>query len=388
MQSEISQANNFGSNSCKKSARIGLEYSTNATFVQTTNCHIPESLENKRWELRSDCSESRQNRVRVEDFKFLKTIGRGQFGKVFLAKSNETNEAFAIKVLDKSRLRKPKELDHVMSERNVLVKVLKHPFLCSLRFCFQTMNKLYFVLDYVNGGELFYHLQREHAFAEPRARFYAAEIACALGYLHSENVIYRDLKPENILLDSQGHIVLTDFGLCKEMLDQGDRTSSFCGTPEYLAPEVLRKEPYDFAVDWWCFGSVLYEMLYGLPPFYSKNRQEMFRAIQTRPLKLRDTISYQAKLILSGLLRKSKTERLGSHLGFSEIRDHEFFIGLDWEALKARRIQAPYIPSVRSQTDTRNVSSEFIHDSIPGKFCPKFKNKLSINKFLIGLHPI
>ncbi|TPP65620.1 Serum/glucocorticoid-regulated kinase 2a [Fasciola gigantica] len=177
MQPQISQSNYSRSDTCKRLTSFDLEYSTNSTIMESIYSLIPEGIENKR--------------ARVQDFKFLKTIGRGQFGKVFLAKSNETNEAFAIKVLDKARLRKPKELDHVMSERNVLVKALKHPFLCNLRFCFQTVNKLYFVLDYVNGGELFYHLQREHAFPEPRARFYAAEIACALGYLHSENIIYR-----------------------------------------------------------------------------------------------------------------------------------------------------------------------------------------------------
>nr|XP_035928407.1 serine/threonine-protein kinase Sgk2-like [Halichoerus grypus] len=184
--------------------------------------------------------------------------------QVLLAKHKSDGMFYAVKVLQKKSILKKKEQNHIMAERSVLLKNVQHPFLVGLRYSFQTPEKLYFVLDYVNGGELFFHLQRERRFLEPRARFYAAEVASALGYLHSLNVIYRDLKPENILLDCQGHVVLTDFGLCKEGVEPEETTSTFCGTPEYLAPEVLRKEPYDRAVDWWCLGAVLYEMLQGL----------------------------------------------------------------------------------------------------------------------------
>lgn len=156
------------------------------------------------------------------------------------------------------------EVKHIMSERNVLLGNVNHPFLVGLHFSFQTPAKLYFVLDYVNGGELFFHLQREKRFAVSRAQFYAAEITSAVGYLHSLNIVYRDLKPENILLDGQGHVVLTDFGLCKEDVAPGGTTATFCGTPEYLAPEVLKKHSYGRAVDWWCLGCVTYEMICGL----------------------------------------------------------------------------------------------------------------------------
>lgn len=198
------------------------------------------------------------------DFEFLKLIGKGSFGKVLLARHNSEGKIYAVKVLSKKVILKRNEKTHIMCERNVLLKNLNHPFLVGLRYSFQSRDKLYFVLDYVNGGELFFHLQKEKIFTESRAKFYAAEITSALGYLHSCNIIYRDLKPENILLDAEGHVVLTDFGLCKDGLRERDTTNTFCGTPEYLAPEVLKKESYDRAVDWWCLGAVLYEMIYGL----------------------------------------------------------------------------------------------------------------------------
>lgn len=202
--------------------------------------------------------------AKASDFEFLKMIGKGSFGKVLLAKHKKEGQTYAIKVLAKKMILKRNEKAHIMCERNVLLKNLNHPFLVGLRYSFQSKDKLYFVLDYVNGGELFFHLQKERYFSESRAKFYAAEITSALGYLHSENIVYRDLKPENILLDAEGHIVLTDFGLCKDNLSGRQTTNTFCGTPEYLAPEVLRKEAYDRCVDWWCLGAVLYEMIYGL----------------------------------------------------------------------------------------------------------------------------
>ena len=207
---------------------------------------------------------SLNHHAQATDFEFLKVIGKGSFGKVILAHHKQEKQMYAVKVLEKKMILKKNETAHIMCERNVLLKNLNHPFLVGLRYSFQSHDKLYFVLDYVNGGELFFHLQKDRHFTEPRARFYAAEITSALGYLHSEGIIYRDLKPENILLDREGHIVLTDFGLCKDGLRDRDTTNTFCGTPEYLAPEVIQKQSYDRTVDWWCLGAVLYEMIYGL----------------------------------------------------------------------------------------------------------------------------
>lgn len=308
---------------------------------------------------------SEKPHARPGDFEFLKVIGKGSFGKVLLAKHKHEGKIYAVKVLQKAHIMKRNEVKHIMSERSVLLKNVKHPFLVGLHYSFQTADKLYFVLDYVNGGELFFHLQRERCFAEPRARFYAAEMASALGYLHSLNIIYRDLKPENILLDGQGHVVLTDFGLCKEGIEGLGTTSTFCGTPEYLAPEVLRKQPYDRTVDWWCLGAVLYEMLYGLPPFYSREHAEMYDNILHKPLKLRGNISIQAKGLLEGLLQKDKQHRLGVRRDFIDIRDNAFFGPINWQLLDERKIKPPYNPNVSGQMDLKHFDPEFVREPVP-----------------------
>uniref|UniRef100_A0A4W3GEN2 Serum/glucocorticoid regulated kinase family member 3 n=1 Tax=Callorhinchus milii TaxID=7868 RepID=A0A4W3GEN2_CALMI len=259
------------------------------------------------------------------DFAFLKVIGKGSFGKVLLAKHKMDGKFYAVKVLHKKVILKRKEL--------------------------------------------FFHLQRERCFPEARARFYAAEIASALGYLHSLNIVYRDLKPENILLDSQGHIVLTDFGLCKEGVSCTDTTSTFCGTPEYLAPEVLRKQPYDNTVDWWCLGSVLYEMLYGLPPFYSRDTAEMYEHILHKPLQLRPGTSNSACSILEGLLEKDRQRRLGAKEDFAEINCHPFFDLINWEDLDQKEIPPPFNPSVAGPEDLQNFDPEFTEEQVPHSIC-------------------
>uniref|UniRef100_H2TDP9 Serine/threonine-protein kinase Sgk1 n=1 Tax=Takifugu rubripes TaxID=31033 RepID=H2TDP9_TAKRU len=302
------------------------------------------------------------------DFDFLKVIGKGSFGKVFLAKRKTDGKNYAVKVLQKKVILNRKEQKHIMAERNVLLKNVKHPFLVGLHYSFQTTDKLYFVLDFINGGELFFHLQKERTFPEPRAKFYIAEMASALGYLHSLNIVYRDLKPENILLDHEGHIVLTDFGLCKEGISQSDTTSTFCGTPEYLAPEVLRKQPYDNTVDWWCLGSVLYEMLFGLPPFYSRDTHEMYDNILHKPLGMRPGASNTAWSLLQGLLEKDGTHRLGSINDFEEIKAHSFFYSINWDDLVQKKIPPPFTPK-NSFSDISNFDPEFTEEMVPKSVC-------------------
>ncbi|XP_048872250.1 serine/threonine-protein kinase Sgk2 isoform X2 [Brienomyrus brachyistius] len=276
--------------------------------------------------------------ARPTDFDFLSVIGKGTFGKVLLAKLKSDNKFYAVKVLQKKVILKKKE----------------------------TPEKLYFVLDYVNGGELFFHLQRERCFLEPRARFYAAEVASAIGYLHSLHIIYRDLKPENILLDSEGHVVLTDFGLCKEGMEPEFTTSTFCGTPEYLAPEVLRKQPYDRMVDWWCLGAVLYEMLFGLPPFYSRDVAEMYDGILHKPLHLPGGKTMAACDVLQGLLQKDQHHRLGAIADFLEVKYHVFFSPINWDDLYHKRITPPYNPKVKGPADMQHIDPEFTTETVPG----------------------
>uniref|UniRef100_A0A665UE23 Serum/glucocorticoid regulated kinase 2a n=1 Tax=Echeneis naucrates TaxID=173247 RepID=A0A665UE23_ECHNA len=275
---------------------------------------------------------------------------------------------------------------NIMAERNVLLKSLKHPFLVRLHYSFQTQEKLYFVLDYVNGGELFFHLQRERCFTEPRARFYTAEVANAIGYLHSLNIVYRDLKPENILLDSQGHVVLTDFGLCKEGIEPEGTTSTFCGTPEYLAPEVLRKEPYDRTVDWWCLGAVLYEMIYSLPPFYSRDVAEMYDGILHKPLPLPPGKSEAVCSLLVGLLQKDQHRRIGAIADFLEIKNHTFFSPINWDDLYHRRITPPYNPNVRGPADTQHIDPEFTREMVSNSISrtPEFNASTSSNNAFNG----
>ncbi|KAG7478076.1 hypothetical protein MATL_G00076570 [Megalops atlanticus] len=302
--------------------------------------------------------------ARPTDFDFLAVIGKGTFGKVLLAKRKCDGTFYAVKVLQKKIILKKKEQKNIMAERNVLLKSLKHPFLVGLHYSFQTPEKLYFVLDYVNGGELFFHLQRERCFPEPRARFYTAEVASAIGYLHSLNIVYRDLKPENILLDSVGHVVLTDFGLCKEGIEPESTTSTFCGTPEYLAPEVLKKQPYDRTVDWWCLGVVLYEMLYGLPPFYSRDVSEMYDSILHKPLSLPGGKSPAACELLRGLLQKDPQRRLGAIADFLEVKNQPFFSSINWDDLYHKRITPPYNPNVKGPADTQNIDPEFTREVV------------------------
>ncbi|CAJ0582111.1 unnamed protein product, partial [Mesorhabditis spiculigera] len=288
-------------------------------------------------------------RTSPQDFQYLREVGKGSFGRVFVVRHKVDNKIYAMKVLSKEQIRRKNEVKHVMAERNVLKENIHHPFLVALRYSFQNKDKLYFVLDYLNGGELFSHLQREKHFSESRSRFYAANIASALG----------DLKPENLLLDKFGYVVLTDFGLCKEGIKSKDTTATFCGTPEYLAPEIIQKKPYDRTVDWWCLGAVLFEMLYGLPPFYSKNHSEMYERIVSQPLRMKTSISPASSDIITKLLQKDRKHRLGAVNDFKEIRDHPFFLPIEWDKLLAREVRAPFVPRVKSDSDWANFAPEF-----------------------------
>ncbi|RKP35836.1 putative Serine/threonine-protein kinase gad8 [Dimargaris cristalligena] len=293
----------------------------------------------------------------IDAFDLLTVIGKGSFGKVMQVRKKDTDRIYAMKILKKSKIVMRSEVQHTLAERTVLAQI-NHPFIVPLKFSFQTPEKLYLVLAFINGGELFHHLQREGRFDEHRSRFYAAELLSALECLHSYNVVYRDLKPENILLDYKGHIALCDFGLCKLNMTENERTNTFCGTPEYLAPELLYGQGYTKTVDWWTFGVLLYEMLTGLPPFYDENTNEMYRRILEDELRFPEDMSMRARHLLRGLLTRDPNQRLG-HSGAHEIKSQPFFGEIDWSMLLAKKYDPPFKPSVVSSVDTSNFDEEF-----------------------------
>jgi len=307
---------------------------------------------------------SGKKKVTFENFEFLKVLGKGTFGKVILCREKTTSHLYAIKILKKEIIIKKDEVEHTKTENRVL-QTTRHPFLIGLKYSFTTEDRLCFVMEYVNGGELFFHLSRERLFSEDRTRFYGAEIISAIDYLHKKGIIYRDLKLENLLLDKDGHIKIADFGLCKEDIQWGNTTKTFCGTPEYLAPEVLEDNDYGRAVDWWGVGVVMYEMMIGRLPFYNRDHDILFELILMEEVRFPKTISAEAKDLLSGLLVKDPENRLGG--GVEDARDimnHAFFANINWTDLEKRRVTPPFKPQVVNETDTRYFDSEFTGESV------------------------
>ncbi|KAH9969780.1 AGC/Akt protein kinase [Russula dissimulans] len=293
----------------------------------------------------------------IDDFELTTVIGKGSFGKVMQVRKRDTQRIYALKTIRKAHIVDRGEITHTLAERLVLSRVT-NPFIVPLKFSFQSQQKLYLVLAFVNGGELFHHLQREQKFNEERSRFYSAELLLALEHLHDLDVVYRDLKPENILLDYTGHIALCDFGLCKLNMKDNDMTNTFCGTPEYLAPEILNGAGYNRTIDWWTLGVLLYEMLVGLPPFYDEITDKMYEKILRDPLVFPDEVSPSARSILTGLLTRDPAQRLGVN-GADEIKRHSFFEKIDWRRLAQKKIQPPFKPSVRSPVDVSNFDTVF-----------------------------
>ncbi|KAH7911722.1 kinase-like domain-containing protein [Hygrophoropsis aurantiaca] len=294
----------------------------------------------------------------IDDFELITVIGKGSFGKVMQVRKRDTMRIYALKTIRKAHIVDRKEITHTLAERLVLARV-NNPFIVPLKFSFQSEQKLYLVLAFVNGGELFHHLQREQRFNEERARFYSAELLLALEHLHELDVVYRDLKPENILLDYTGHIALCDFGLCKLNMKDSDTTNTFCGTPEYLAPEILNAQGYNKTIDWWTLGVLLYEMLSGLPPFYDEVTDKMYQKILTDPLVFGADINPQARSILTCLLNRDPSRRLGVN-GAEEIKKHPFFDQhIDFKKLLQKKIQPPFKPSVSSPVDVSNFDTVF-----------------------------
>uniref|UniRef100_A0A0W0FC39 Agc akt protein kinase n=1 Tax=Moniliophthora roreri TaxID=221103 RepID=A0A0W0FC39_MONRR len=295
------------------------------------------------------------------DFEFLKLIGRGTFGKVFQVRKKDTKRIYAMKVLSKKEIVAKKEVAHTIGERKILQRSLESPFLVGLKFSFQTERELYLVTDFKSGGELFWHLQRETRFDEERARFYVAELVLALEHLHKYDIVYRDLKPENILLDATGHVALCDFGLSKADLRADELTTTFCGTTEYLAPEILLDEQgYSKIVDFWSLGVLLFEMCCGWSPFYHEDTQQMYRNICFGKIRFpKGVINEDGKQFVKGLLNRNPKHRLGANRDAAELKEHPFFKSIDWHALSLKQVTPPFKPVVESDESTANFDPEF-----------------------------
>ncbi|CAN6289541.1 unnamed protein product [Urochloa humidicola] len=291
--------------------------------------------------------------VGLDDFEVLKLVGQGAFGKVYQVRKKGTSEIYAMKVMRKDKVVEKNHAEYMKAERDILTKV-DHPFVVQLRYSFQTKYRLYLVLDFINGGHLFFQLYQQGLFREELARIYTAEIVSAVAHLHANGIMHRDLKPENILLDADGHAMLTDFGVAKEF-DENTRSNSMCGTVEYMAPEIVQGRGHDKAADWWSVGILLFEMLTGKPPFVGGNRDKIQQKIVKEKIKLPTYLSSEVHSLLKGLLHKEAGRRLGSGPGGSdEIKNHKWFKSINWKRLEGRQIQPSFRPNVAGKTCIAN----------------------------------
>ncbi|KAF8560994.1 hypothetical protein P879_09164 [Paragonimus westermani] len=313
--------------------------------------------------------------VGLQDFKLLKVIGRGSYAKVFQVEHIPTRRIYAMKVIKKETILDEEDIEWVQTEKHVFECATNHPFLVGLHSCFQTESRLFFVIEFVNGGDLMFYMQRNLRLPEDYARFYSAEICLALNFLHERGIIYRDLKLDNVLMDSEGHIKLTDYGMCKEGISADVMTSTFCGTPNYIAPEILKSENYNFSVDWWALGVLMFEMLAGRSPWEGigqsanpdQNTEDyLFQVVLTRPIRFPRSISVRATNILRAFLTKNPTERLGClpDSNFADIMNHPFFRPIDWVALEQKQVAPPYRPAYANDYDLAHFDPTFTDEPV------------------------
>ncbi|KAK2796518.1 hypothetical protein FQN50_009531 [Emmonsiellopsis sp. PD_5] len=317
----------------------------------------------------------------IHDFELLKTLGTGTFARVWLVRLmkwtddkdiDDKNRVFALKILHKADVIKLKQVEHVRNEIKTLAAVAGHPFITTLVATFSDEQSLYMLLDYCPGGEVFTFLRRARRFSEPTSQFYAAEIVLILEFLHDvEGVAYRDLKPENILLDAEGHLRLVDFGFAKQLWSR--ETYTLCGTPEYLAPEVIHNSGHGLAVDWWALGVLIYEFIVGQPPFWDPNPMRIYEQIVEGRLRFPTNMPPTARDIVTQLCKVAPSERLGYIKGgTARVKEHPFFEGIDWDDVYHRRMKGPIIPRVDSPTDSGNFE-EYPDPPDPRKLTPYTK---------------
>jgi serine/threonine protein kinase len=342
----------------------GLESDSDRTEMESYEVDLVEDFSMDATSKNSTMLTSGMSRkMTAEDFEPLMCLGKGSYGTVLLVRQRATGRLFAQKQFKKASITVHKKLiEQTKTERNILESVNRHPFIVNLYYAFQDHEKLYLILEYAQGGELFHHLAAERMFSEDVAAFYMAEMVLALDHLHrTVGVIYRDLKPENCLLDSEGHLLLTDFGLSKVSLDEDNPCKSFLGTVEYMAPEVIQGVDYGAAVDWWSLGALGYDLLTGAPPFAGNNNAKIQEKILKSKLSLPYYLSADAKDLLTRLLRKEPKKRLGFNMpkDLQTIRNHRFFRKINWKKLEARELEPPIIPLITDPELAENFAQDF-----------------------------
>ncbi|KAA0719131.1 Serine/threonine-protein kinase N2 [Triplophysa tibetana] len=343
----------------------------NSIIVQSNHEEVVEletqpliSVESKT-DIRDDEEDEEQFHFGLKDFKCVAVLGRGHFGKVLLAEYSITGEMFAIKALKKGDIVARDEVESLMCEKRIFetVNSVRHPFLVNLFACFQTKEHVCFVMEYAAGGDLMMHIHAD-VFSEPRATFYAACVVLGLEFLHEHKIVYRDLKLDNLLLDTEGFVKIADFGLCKEGMGYQDRTSTFCGTPEFLAPEVLTETSYTRAVDWWGLGVLIFEMLVGESPFPGDDEEEVFDSIVNDEVRYPRFLSTEAISVMRRLLRRNPERRLGAgERDAEDVKKHLFFRNMDWEGLLAKKVKPPFVPTIQSSSDVSNFDDEFTSEA-------------------------
>ncbi|KAG0175075.1 hypothetical protein DFQ28_008561 [Apophysomyces sp. BC1034] len=308
------------------------------------------------------------SRVTIQDFQFIKVLGKGCMGKVLLVRTHHSPRLYALKAISKAWVITQREIEQAKMERNILsgIAKIRHPFLIKLHHSFQDANQLFLLMDYHAGGDLATQLAVFVKFTPERCKLYTAEILLGLQELHRLGILYRDLKPENILLSAQGHLVLTDFGLSKQFVPglsiDDQRTRTFCGTPEYLAPEILHSEEYSYEVDYWSLGTILYEMLTGTTPFWANSPTEMYRRVLEDDLEFPEDVDIITADFIAGLLEREPSRRLGTTAGGgpASVRCHPYFGRLNWSAVYDKRIPPPYVPQLQSETDFSHFDLDFL----------------------------
>ena len=344
----------------QKEDLLGDDKEQNFSITEDTNIKVnppppPESYTKM---------ENIEKKLSFSDFIPLKLLGTGSFGRVLLVKKKNNNKLYAMKILLKSYLKNKNQQEHTKTERDLMVSI-NCPFIMNIKYAFQDEIQLYLVTEFMQGGDMFFHLHEKGKFKRERAKFYIIEIILAIEYLHKNNMVYRDLKPENILMDSEGHIKITDFGLSKILDDMNDKVFTLCGTPQYIAPEVIYKKGYDKGVDWWSLGCILYEFLTGYLPFYIPKGGKISYKTFEGPVKFPKNMEKDDIDLISKLLINNPNQRLGNGPRDAEsIKEHPYFKDVDWEKYSKKEVVPPFIPKLKNETDLRYFDKAFTDENV------------------------